>query len=305
MHSVFFRHPTRLDSQFVAHLPQALLAFLFLALPQDASAAELKIATWNLEWLTTRPAGDPALPADVAPKRPEDIARLAGYAARLNADVVAMEEVDGPAIAARLFPPDRYALHFTSDRVVQRVGFVIRRDISFTANPDLVALDPYPDAPHPLRSGADVTLHFESGLLRLLAIHLKSGCRDEPLKASRRTACETLRQQLPPLEGWIAQRRAEGVPFVILGDFNRWLDPPDQMWTALNAAAPLVDAAAGHDNPCWGGAPFIDHILAGAAARNWMEPDTLRVMLYRETGDDWRERLSDHCPVSVRFHLPD
>jgi endonuclease/exonuclease/phosphatase family metal-dependent hydrolase len=280
--SVFFRHPTRLYRRALARPPQALLALFFLApfflaLSRSAPAAELKIATWNLDWLTARPAGDPALPPDVVPKRPEDIALLAGYAARLSADVVALEEVDGPAIAARLFPPDRYALHFTGDRVVQRVGFAIRRDLAFNANPDLVALDPYPDAPHPLRSGADVTLRFGAGLLRLLAIHLKSGCRDEPLTASHRTACETLRQQLPALEGWIAQRRAEGVPFVILGDFNRWLDPPDQMWTALNTAAPLVDAAAGRDNPCWGGAPFIDHILAGAAARTWMEPDTLCV----------------------------
>src|ERR1700760_3197605 len=75
---------------------------------QSVSAAELKIATWNLEWLTSRPAGDPALPSDVAPKREEDVVTLAGYASRLNADVVALQEVDGPPIAARLFPPERY-----------------------------------------------------------------------------------------------------------------------------------------------------------------------------------------------------
>ena len=39
-----------------------------LALALPAAAAELKLATWNLEWLTLRPAGDPALPADVQPK---------------------------------------------------------------------------------------------------------------------------------------------------------------------------------------------------------------------------------------------
>ena len=42
-------------------------------------------------------------------------------------------------------------------------------------------------------------------------------------------------------------------------------------------------------------------ILAGGAARGWMQADTLRVMTFREGA---KERLSDHCPVSVRFRLP-
>jgi len=29
------------------------------------------------------------------------------------------------------------------------------------------------------------------------------------------------------------------------------------------------------------------------------------VLVYRETGAAWKRRLSDHCPVSVRLHVPD
>jgi hypothetical protein len=29
------------------------------------------------------------------------------------------------------------------------------------------------------------------------------------------------------------------------------------------------------------------------------------VLVFTETGESWKERLSDHCPVAVRFHLPD
>jgi hypothetical protein len=36
-----------------------------------------------------------------------------------------------------------------------------------------------------------------------------------------------------------------------------------------------------------------------------MRVETLRVLVYRETGEEWRARLSDHCPVSVRFAVPD
>jgi endonuclease/exonuclease/phosphatase family metal-dependent hydrolase len=280
------------------------LLLLLLAFP--AGAAELKIATWNLEWLTGRAAGDPALPRDVRPKGAEDVARLARYAALLDADVVALEEVDGPEIAARVFPPDRYTVHLTADRVVQRTGLAIRNGIAFTPNPDLTALDLYAaDAPYRLRSGADVTLHLRSGALRVLALHLKTGCRSDPLATSRRSECHTLAAQLAPLQAWVAARTSEGVPFVLLGDFNRWMDGGDAFWAGLTRSGPVVRATAGHSSPCWGGEQFIDHIIAGGGASGWLEPDTLRVLVFRETGDEWKRRLSDHCPVSVRLRVPD
>lgn len=282
----------------------AFLVFLPWWMPALPARAEvLKVATWNLDWLTERPTGDPALPQDVVARAPEDFDRLAAYAARLDADLVALEEVDGPAVAARLFPPGRYAVHMTGDGVVQRVGLAIRRGIRFTANPDVTGLDPYPEAPLRLRSGADVTLLLGGGTLRVLAVHLKTGCAQGPL-TGRRRACETLRAQVPALQAWIAARRAEGVPFLVLGDFNRVMTPDDELLTDLDDAAPLLDVTAGRGNPCWGGSDFIDHILAGGPARGWVLADSLRVLVYRETDPAWRDRLSDHCPVSVRIAVP-
>ena len=285
------------------------LIVLLLLLTGAAQAAELRVATWNLEWLTNRRAGDPALPEDVRPKRPEDLDALRRYALTLDADVIAFQEVDGPEIAARIFPPERYAIVTTADDVVQRVGFAIRRGIPVRHNPDLTGLDVIPGAVHRLRSGADITLDLPGGTLRLLAVHLKTGCNHDRLSGARgmnaSRSCETLRRQIAPLQGWIAQRRAEGVPFVLLGDFNRRMDGPDDLLAALTMTGPLARATEGRGSPCWGGNSFIDHILAGGAARGWMMPDSLRVMVYRETSEAAKEQLSDHCPVSVRFRLPD
>jgi endonuclease/exonuclease/phosphatase family metal-dependent hydrolase len=272
----------------------------------QAASRDLKVATWNLDWLTFRHAGDPELPSDVGGRDPADFEVLAAYAARLDADVVAIEEVDGPAPAARLFPPDRYQVEMTGDGVTQRVGLAVRRGIDVERHPDLGALDVEPRARHRLRSGLDATLVFPGGIaVRVLAIHLKSGCWSEDEDREARPACDLLSRQVPVLADWIAARRREGVAFLVLGDFNRRLVQGDRVLAALDEAAPLASATAGASSPCWDGEDFIDHILAGDAAASWMEPGTLRVLTYRGMDPSRKDHVSDHCPVSVHFALPD
>lgn len=273
-----------------------------LLLPAAAFADSLKVATWNLNWLTERPTGDPALPEDVRSRSAEDFALLRHYAAHLDADVIAIQEVDGSAVAARLFPPDRYTIHMTQDDVVQRVGIVVRRGLRYQANPDVTGLDVDPHAW--LRSGADITLFWHATALRILAVHLKTGCPNGRLARRARHDCAEVYEQIRPLRAWIAARQEEGVPFLVLGDFNRHMEGRDQLWAALRRTAPLLRATEGRYSPCWGGEQFIDHIIAGGAARAWMQPSTLTVLTYRQSGDDWKDRLSDHCPVSVMFQAP-
>jgi len=282
------------------------IGLLVALLPGLAAAREIKLATWNFDWLTTRAAGDPALPGDIQPKSPEDLARLRAYGEALAPDVVAVEGVDGAAAAAQIFPPARYAIAMAGDDVVQRVGIVVRQGISFTRHPDLAALDVYPPgAKWHLRRGADVTLDFPGAPLRILAVHLKTGCRFDELKTSQRPACHTLAAQEAVLQDWITARAAAGEAFVVLGDFNRRFDGHDGFLPALErGGASLRDAGAGRASPCWGGESFIDHILLGGPARDWLVPDSLRVLVYREHEPEWKKRLAGHCPVSIRLNIP-
>jgi endonuclease/exonuclease/phosphatase family metal-dependent hydrolase len=277
-----------------------VLLLLALLLPVPASAEDLKIATWNLNWLTTRVAGDHALPSDVQPRNDQDFDRLAQYAQELNADLIAIEEVDGFKAASKLFPRDRYSIHMTRDHVVQRVGIVVRRGLHYDANSDLTEL-----SENHLRSGADITLHLSTSDLRVLAVHLKTGCWTQPMPKTQSPACRELLDQEGPLQSWISDRKSAGEAFLVLGDFNRAMEGRDTFFAALQQAAPLVRATAGHSSPCWGGGNFIDHILAGGPAAQWMQPDSLKVLVYRETDPTLKERLSDHCPVSVRLAVPD
>lgn len=282
-----------------------LAAAVLLLLTHGAGwARPIKVATWNLDWLTLRSQGDPSLPDDVEVRAPGDFTTLAGYAERLDADVVALEEVDGPAPARLLFPAPGYQVVMTDDAVVQRVGLAVRSGIAVARHPDVDGLDVAKRAKHRLRSGLDVTLTVDGVALRVLAVHLKSGCWSAREEEEGKRACADLDRQIPVLAAWVAARREEGVPFLVLGDFNRRLQAGDRVLAALDAAAPLDSAVEGRSSPCWGGDNFIDDILAGGAASGWMEAGSLRVMVYRGADPSEKDRLSDHCPVSVRFDLP-
>lgn len=287
---------------------RALAFALALLLATPLHAAEIKLATWNIAWLTLRPANDELLPRNLTPRQPGDFARLADYARRLEADVVALQEVDGAEAAARVFDPRTHVFFFTRENDVQRTGFAVRRGITVTQNEDLSALDLAPNARFSQRRGADITIEANGRRLRLLSIHLNAGCREGPMEASRGRECENLVRQSEVLARWIAERRRENIAFAVLGDFNRRMDHPrDELTAMLNAAAPLLRANEGASSPCWadarGGRPFISHILLGGPAREWMQRGSLRVMVYAEREPAMRDRLSDHCPMSVRLSL--
>ena len=91
--------------------------------------------------------------------------------------MIAVQEVDGVAAAKRVFSSDVYEYHFAAKSGFQQVGFIVKKEIPWQANPDYNALD----VNGKLRPGADITLFPNGKPVRLLVLHLKSGCFDEPL----------------------------------------------------------------------------------------------------------------------------
>jgi endonuclease/exonuclease/phosphatase family metal-dependent hydrolase len=204
----------------------------------------LRVATWNLEWLAEKDG------AGCRPGIASDYAALREFADGLEADVIAFQEVESVAAAQRVFDPARYEIVFETRptpvttyacrgksglfSVRQAVGFAVRKGLHFDRSRDLTELGlDNPD----LRTGVDLTVHPKHGRpLRLLVIHLKSGCSS----GSTNDACYTLRRQVPVLEGWIDDRAKEEVRFVVLGDFNRRLAAPrDDVWLEIDDGDPM------------------------------------------------------------------
>jgi endonuclease/exonuclease/phosphatase family metal-dependent hydrolase len=260
------------------------------------SPARLRLATWNVAWLNRSPG------EGRVPRHEEDYARLRRLAEGLGADVVALQEIDGPEAARRLFDASSWDLQVTGDPAnPQRIGFAIRRGIPVTRHPDLVDL-----AGPGRRRGADLTVHLRGGDLRLLAVHLKSGCQTASL-TSGREECTVLARQLAALERWIDERAREGGAFAVLGDFNRRFDPPDRFWAEIDDADPpgadLTAVTEGKRPACWGGrySGFIDHIVLGRSAAAWIVPHSFESIDYDPADRPHEAVLSDHCPLVVEL----
>ena len=301
----------------------------FANLAQAAAPTELKIATWNLEWFmkpeTMRalaPACTPAdaprdgarrsVPCDVAnqlARSREDIATLRRHAEALNADIVALQEVDG-ADAARLVFHD-YQFCFSGRVAVQNNGFAIRRGLPFSCGPELLDLSMNDD----VRRGVELKVFPGTPQeLRLLSVHLKSGCARDPLDSTR-AGCTVLARQVPILERWIDAQANEHKPFAVLGDFNRDLqrEPAGAaVWPDIDDGDPptadLVNTAEGkafqNCMPSQTFSGFIDYIILGRQMAQGLVPESFGRALFRPE-DAQRRKLSDHCPVFIRIRVAD
>ncbi len=280
-----------------------------------APGGRIRIASWNLNLLHWRTGG--ALWRGAVARSDEDYETLARYARALNADVVAFQEVNGPRAAARVFPPRDYALYFSGryDPCYDDIynGFAVRKGrFDAVEKREYEALGLESGARRQLRWGVDLRVRREGETLRLLNVHLKSGCFTKSLDASRNRACRRLARQVEPLESWIDARWREGVPFVVLGDFNRAVDrygPRDHLWRAIDDADPpgleLHRLPAGLEPACWRGTSRhhrhpIDFFVFGARAWQRVDEASFRQIVWTDADADARRGLpSDHCPIAV------
>ncbi len=279
-----------------------LVVALFLVLP--ASADTIKIATWNIENLEASPG------KGRNPRNAEDFLRLKGYAALLNADVVALQEIENEQALAKIFDPDLYRF-FVSERggkAKQRTAFAVRITVPVRRHPDLEEMN----TTGRLRHGVDIEIMAGKTSIRFLVVHLKSFCFQKPLPepSIEGNHCEKLASQVPVLEQWIDQRAANGTPFIVLGDFNRRFDKPgDDFWSEIDDGEPngldLSRATEGRSSECWSGKypRYIDHIVYDVQVGKWVVPGSFEQLVYAEN-ESMQEFLSDHCPVAVTLDVP-
>jgi hypothetical protein len=177
------------------------------------------------------------------------------------------------------------------------------------------------------RWGLDATIERNGNRLRLLIVHMKSRCVTEPIQEpSPSDHCPALARQLPHLKAWVAQAKAAGGAFIVLGDFNRNLDHESpavlstDMWDVITGATTptddddvkLVHVPTDKEFKCWPAQPDfesrpIDFFVLNEGAAALVDASSYWKWRYAQhIADDvfWRDGPSDHCPIQLNLRFP-
>ena len=275
--------------------------------PAKGSAAphasgRLRIATWNIATLHAQDGQ--AIYANSVRRQPVDYDRIRCYTRLLDADILAVQEVDGVEALERVVDTDVYDLIVSSRSANQNTGFAFKKGLNVTKRPDFQALDV-----GSVRYGTRIDLTHNGRTLKLMSVHLKSGCFPKSSSPSS-DACQKLEAQIPILENWIDAAANGPDPFIVLGDFNRRLEQDgDLVWAELDDGVPAnADlVAAGEDMPisCRDNffTDFIDQIVFDKRAAVWFDPTSFRQMTFRQADRDSWDLISDHCPVVAELWI--
>lgn len=294
-------------------IPVLFLCFIASA---TSSAQALKLASWNIAWLSSH---------EYNQRTEADYQALAAYAKTLDADIIALQEVESPQWAAKVFGQD-YDYYFSTKDWVQKVGVAVRKSAGLT-----VLAKEYKELDvGRVRHGMELTLSRNSKQFTLLAVHLKSGCFAAPLDTNsvnampsendkqlrRKEACTLLSKQIPPLESWVDNQAKQDTPYIVLGDFNRRFsqdielnyDEQQGLWQALNdeGQEQLWTPTAELDSGCWGGyyKDYIDHIVFSPNAKKMYIKNSFEQLVFKEKYTrELSQNLSDHCPISVKLDM--
>lgn len=280
--------------------PFVLLTTLFGAClgAQDQPVKELRIGTWNLEWLGIDDRG--GLP----PREAADYQKLGEKVRSLGVAVLAVQEIGGEAplqkVAAAAGPAWQVVLGTTGgiEGKPQNVGFLYdSRAVDLLQAEELLQL-PREQEGLPIFNRVPVTACFRvraTGFdFRAVTVHLKAG-QKAPDETKRRLESTLLHDWIVDLQS----AAGEDQDIVVLGDFNSTYGTDPQR--ALERGGSLQYIVPKTATPTI--MHFAEPIDQVAVARAFDELERASFTVHSDFGgltkDAWRKTYSDHFPVTV------
>lgn len=271
----------------------------------------IRIATWNLGNLHAQDNESVYTGNRPSIKRTEiDYERIKCYIRSFDPDILAVQEVDGKEALLRIVDRDVYDVHVSerpqgSLNGKQNTGFAFKRGLDVIPQPSFIKLDIENNGY--LRYGARIDLKINDYTIRLMSVHLKSGCFSN---SSTSPACDQFYKQIPILESWIDDAAQKPESFIVLGDFNRRFNfSNDKVWQEIDDGDPpnsdLTTVTFGMPITCRDNryTEFIDHIVLDKRAVKWVDLTSCRQQSFRQQDKLHWDKISDHCPVIVELWI--
>ncbi|MEL7478607.1 MAG: endonuclease/exonuclease/phosphatase family protein [Pseudomonadota bacterium] len=258
----------------------------------------LAVATWNTEHLAENNG------QGCKARSEADYEKLKVYASNLNADVVALQEVESAKAVARVFPEEKWQI-IISDRPDSQTYTCRESGLTSTQQKAIAA----PRAG--LRQGIKLTIQHEDEKLHIVNLHLKSGCFVDDYLDSDKESCAVLSQQIKILDNYLESQQLNQENWIVLGDFNHRLANPNNRFRKdlfhspglfgdksfpNNQLQNLTDGKTG----CHPKYPApIDHIFVSSALSTKYNSESLKFHYFDNMNID--DMLSDHCASSAHF----
>ena len=307
--------PRYFGTHLVSILSLLIVAYSHQLQGSDEHSSALRVGAWNLEHLNEKSE------SGCVDRKDEDYDILKQRIDQLDVDVLAIQEVESETAAYRVFDENEWKVVMSMrPNKIQDTGPTCRQNrerrlrylgTGFALKKDSVqfeTLDSYEvlDTNGRHRWGTDIKVHWHPVDVRLLSVHLASGCwgQQQDDQGDANTVCPILREQVNLLRDWIEERTKAKEQFIILGDFNRRLAIEGD-WArevlindALGTVLVTEDVRDGMPQADWCDARYgdlIDHLIASKELAEFLDSD--KVIEHDRVNEH-----PDHCLITAEFN---
>jgi predicted extracellular nuclease len=256
---------------------------------------DITVGTFNIAWL-----GDGI--DDKTPRTAEDIQNISQVISTLNADILALQEVENTNAIKAIVDTNKYTIITTSYPKEQKTALVINKKIEIV---EIYQLDAISLGNEGLRPGLVAYCRYDGFDFFVGSFHFKSTSRydDTPFKKSKSF---DMRQEqsailLKEIKKLIDIKKDEDV--ILLGDFNDNPTKKNSNITALDNDKFnfLTSNMMSCKYSIW---KSIDHIIVSQSMKSRAKNSTLTMIdINAMFPEEEAKKVSDHCPVIIKFNL--
>lgn len=267
----------------------------FLLLTSCGSKNDITIGTFNIAWL-----GDGI--DDKAPRTPEDIKNISQVIVTLDADILALQEIENTKAIESIVDTAKYNIITSTYPKEQKTALIINKKIEIV---NTYQLDAISLGNEDLRPGLVAYCKYNGFDFFVGSFHFKSTSRydDTPYKKSRSF---DIRQEqsailIEEIKKLVSIKKDKDV--ILLGDFNDNPSKKNSNITALDNDE--FDFLTSNMMSCkysiW---KSIDHIIVSQSMKSRAKNSTLTMIdINTMFPEEEAKKVSDHCPVIIKMSI--